>query len=192
MAYDKVVDSSVLDAGLKAIADAIREKGGTSDNLAFPQAMAEAISAISTGGGSMIGGTAPVITGEFTAAEDITANYDIPIDHTALVVDGENWTNDKIRYRIAVIISHEATFEQGVYPSNYFVCGYVIPYYIYNNGSHSFFGMIKRTSSGYSGSFTGAAPKISVNDGIITIPFGTAPAQAGKTFRWIAWRGDLL
>ena len=46
MAYDKVVDSAVLDAGLKQIADAIREKGGTSGNLAFPAAMAEAIAAI--------------------------------------------------------------------------------------------------------------------------------------------------
>lgn len=53
MAYDKVVDSSVLNAGLKAIADAIREKGGTSDNLAFPTAMAEAIAAIEAGGGNV-------------------------------------------------------------------------------------------------------------------------------------------
>ena len=52
MAYDKVVDSAVLDAGLKQIADAIREKGGTSDNLAFPTAMADAIVAIESGGGS--------------------------------------------------------------------------------------------------------------------------------------------
>jgi hypothetical protein len=52
MAYDKVVDSTVLDAGLKQIADAIREKGGTSDNLAFPQAMADAIAAIEAGGGT--------------------------------------------------------------------------------------------------------------------------------------------
>ena len=50
MAYDKVVDSAVLDAGLKQIADAIREKGGTTDNLAFPAAMAEAIAAIEAGG----------------------------------------------------------------------------------------------------------------------------------------------
>lgn len=53
MAYDKVVDSSVLDAGLKQIANAIREKGGTSDNLAFPQAMADAIAAIEAGGGGI-------------------------------------------------------------------------------------------------------------------------------------------
>lgn len=51
MAYDKVVDSAVLDAGLKQIADAIREKGGTSGNLAFPTAMADAIAAIQAGGG---------------------------------------------------------------------------------------------------------------------------------------------
>jgi hypothetical protein len=52
MAYDKVVDSSVLDAGLKQIADAIREKGGTSDNLEFPNAMTEAIAAIQSGSSS--------------------------------------------------------------------------------------------------------------------------------------------
>lgn len=52
MAFDKVVDSSVLDAGLKQIADAIRAKAGTSGNMAFPTAMAEAIAAIEAGGGS--------------------------------------------------------------------------------------------------------------------------------------------
>ena len=54
MAYDKAVDSAVLDAGLTAIANAIREKGGTSDNLAFPQAMANAIAAIEAGGGGIV------------------------------------------------------------------------------------------------------------------------------------------
>lgn len=52
MAYDKVVDSSVLNTGLTQIANAIREKSGTYDNLAFPTAMAEAIAAIATGGGA--------------------------------------------------------------------------------------------------------------------------------------------
>ncbi len=50
MAYDKVVDSAVLNAGLTQIANAIREKAGTSDSLAFPAAMAEAIAAIEAGG----------------------------------------------------------------------------------------------------------------------------------------------
>lgn len=78
MAYDKVVDSSVLDAGLKAIADAIREKGGTSDNLAFPQAMAEAIAAIEAGGG----GSNEIITGTFTCiseTENVLLEGAIPV-----------------------------------------------------------------------------------------------------------------
>lgn len=50
MAYDKVVDSSVLDAGLKSIADAIREKAEISDSFAFPTGFAEAIAGISAGG----------------------------------------------------------------------------------------------------------------------------------------------
>ena len=54
MAYDKVVDSAVLDAGLKQIADAIREKAGTTDALAFPQAMADAIAAIQSGGEELV------------------------------------------------------------------------------------------------------------------------------------------
>ena len=49
MAYDKVVDSAVLEAGLTKIAAAIREKGGTTDTLAFPDAMAAAIAAIEAG-----------------------------------------------------------------------------------------------------------------------------------------------
>lgn len=49
MAYDKVVNSVALDAGLLQIADAIREKGGTSASLTFPDAMAEAIKVMATG-----------------------------------------------------------------------------------------------------------------------------------------------
>lgn len=67
MAYDKVVDSAALEAGLTQIADAIREKGGTSDNLAFPAAMAEAIAAIAAGGG----GGVKIATGSFTPTEDV-------------------------------------------------------------------------------------------------------------------------
>lgn len=68
MAFDKVVDSAVLDTGLKQIADAIRAKAGTSDNLAFPTAMAEAIAAIEAGGGKMCFST-------FTPSQNITPPY---------------------------------------------------------------------------------------------------------------------
>ena len=52
MAYDKIVDSLALDAGLTQIADAIREKAGISDDLEFPTAMADAIAAIESDGSS--------------------------------------------------------------------------------------------------------------------------------------------
>lgn len=50
MALDKLVDSTQLDADLTTVANAIRTKGGTSAQLAFPQGMADAIAAIPSGG----------------------------------------------------------------------------------------------------------------------------------------------
>lgn len=52
MAYDKVVDSTFLDGGLTLIADAIREKNGSEDELLFPDDFVTAITAIEGGGGS--------------------------------------------------------------------------------------------------------------------------------------------
>lgn len=51
MATYKLVDTEQLDADLKTVADAIREKGGTTDQLAFPDGMASAVEAIQAGGG---------------------------------------------------------------------------------------------------------------------------------------------
>lgn len=50
MAY-VVVDKEQLDAGLTVVADAIREKGGTSEQLEFPNGMADAVRDIQSGGG---------------------------------------------------------------------------------------------------------------------------------------------
>ena len=79
MAYDKVVDSSVLDAGLTQIANAIREKGGTSASLAFPGGMTAAIAAIATGesGGGLPDGITEINTGSFTLASDFKGVYNI-------------------------------------------------------------------------------------------------------------------
>lgn len=49
MAYDKVVDSAQLDANLTAVADAIRTKGGTDAQLAFPSGFVSAVQAIEVG-----------------------------------------------------------------------------------------------------------------------------------------------
>lgn len=51
MAVDKLVDSTQLDADLASVADAIRTKGGTSSQLAFPADFVQAIEDIETGGG---------------------------------------------------------------------------------------------------------------------------------------------
>ena len=72
MAFDKVVDSAVLEAGLTKIAAAIREKGGTTDTLAFPDAMAAAIAAIEAGGG---GGN--FACGMFTPADTTVSQIEI-------------------------------------------------------------------------------------------------------------------
>ena len=68
MAYDKVVDSTVLDAGLTQIAGAIRAKTGTGGTLTFPSGFVSAIEGLSVG----IKATA----GTFTVAQ-ITTNYQL-------------------------------------------------------------------------------------------------------------------
>ena len=51
MSVDKLVDSTQLDADLTSVANAIRTKGGTSAQLAFPAGFVSAIGDISGGGG---------------------------------------------------------------------------------------------------------------------------------------------
>lgn len=58
MALDKVIDSAALDADLLTVAKAIRAKGGTSDQLAFPDGFVSAVEGIQTGGGGTVERTA--------------------------------------------------------------------------------------------------------------------------------------
>lgn len=51
MALDKLVDSTQLDSDLTSVANAIRTKGGTSAQLAFPADFVSAVEAIPSGGG---------------------------------------------------------------------------------------------------------------------------------------------
>lgn len=50
MSIDKAVDSAQLDSDLTSVANAIRTKGGTSAQLAFPNGFVQAIGDIPTGG----------------------------------------------------------------------------------------------------------------------------------------------
>ena len=53
MSIDKLVDSTQLDSDLTSVANAIRNKGGTSAQLAFPAGFVSAIGDIETGGGGV-------------------------------------------------------------------------------------------------------------------------------------------
>ena len=108
MAFDKVVDSAVLDAGMKSVADAIRAKAGTTDLLAWPDGFKAAVEGIQTGGG---GGTTSdvamkdvnfydydgTLVASYTLAEAkaLTTLPDVPT-HDGLTFQGWNWSLEKI------------------------------------------------------------------------------------------------
>lgn len=87
MAIDKAVDSAALEANLTTIANAIREKAGTSGALAFPAGFAEAIAGIKAGGATIFG--LPFIEGKVTYAEEQTAPVTIYPDVSGLALDGD-------------------------------------------------------------------------------------------------------
>ena len=108
MALDKVVDSAVLDAGMKSVADAIRAKAGTTDLLAWPDGFKAAVEGIQTGGGG--GSTSDVVmkdvnfydydgtlVASYTLAEAqaLTTLPDGPT-HDGLTFQGWNWSLEKI------------------------------------------------------------------------------------------------
>lgn len=67
----------VDDTSLTSIAEAIRTKGGTTDQLVFPAGFISAIEAIEAGGGS-----GDIIVGSFTLAESLTTSSPLYIDIT--------------------------------------------------------------------------------------------------------------
>ena len=132
MAYDKVVDSSVLDAGLKQIADAIREKAGTSGNLVFPTAMAEAIAAIQSGG-------AKIELSELIPASNINKASPLTVNHTLGVIPD---------FVCVLAETYPAASSNGIS----FACGLLCPRWVtptdgYKNKAH--YASAFRTSSSY-------------------------------------------
>lgn len=72
MAVDKLVDSTQLDTDLTSVANAIRTKGGTSAQMAFPAGFVSAVQAIPTG--ITPTGTKQIsITANGTTTEDVAA-----------------------------------------------------------------------------------------------------------------------
>lgn len=98
MVINKIVNATQLDADLTDIADAIRAKGGTSAQLAFPAGFVDAVEAIETGGG---GGAS---SGSVTVTERtryLTINMGGEYDHILVVQrsgTGNQYSQDGNRY----------------------------------------------------------------------------------------------
>lgn len=109
MALDKLVDSSQLDSDLTGLANAIRTKGGTSAQLAFPAGFVIAVQNIPSGGVTPTGTKQISITQNGTTTEDVTnyANAEITVNVSggggaysisAVFTQGENkiFTTDEL------------------------------------------------------------------------------------------------
>lgn len=69
---------------LTAVADAIREKGGTSEPLSFPEGMAKAVRNIQTGGGDL--SSVDVYIADFTVSADLIVTAGAVDKYARLVV----------------------------------------------------------------------------------------------------------
>lgn len=77
MALDKLIDSAELDANLTAVADAIRSKGSTTEQLSFPDGFVSAVEGIQAGDGADTGLEALIVgtlTDLYSETESVYAN----------------------------------------------------------------------------------------------------------------------
>lgn len=171
MSVDKLVDSTQLDADLTSVANAIRTKGGTSAQLAFPADFVQAIEDIETGGGSEVpdgytqleyiasDGTAYIDTGEYRRAGDeidlygglvsvatTTSGYWHPFGSANCFLQA----NNGIRFPSAQCVVH---LNSGGNTSNQTFSTYLCHYLIKDTTleQYDFFGTISRTVATISG-----------------------------------------
>jgi len=74
----------VQDKSLTAVADAIREKGGTTAPLSFPAGMASAIRGIQNGGGDL--SSVDVYIADFTVPADLIVTAGVVDKYARIVV----------------------------------------------------------------------------------------------------------
>ena len=117
MSVDKLVDSTQLDSDLTSIANAIRTKGGTSADLAFPAGFVSAVQAIPTG--ITPTGTKQIsITANGTTTEDVSAyaNAEITVNVSGGGGDEEEPEKDVnfIDYDGRIVYSYTAAEAQAL------------------------------------------------------------------------------
>lgn len=180
MAYDKLVDSTQLDADLTAIANAIRVKSGGSGNLAFPAGFVSEIGNISGGGGEIISGS--FVFAENTASATISIGQEF---NRILLWAEDAWTGLDVKSTGLLFcdISDSPTSYLGIYGST-------------NNSGSSM--AIYRTTNISSG--TGGSMYSILNNCRATFYPGDRAVFTGSTsgtcfgyfpagvnYRWIAW-----
>lgn len=102
MALDKLVDSAQLDSDLTSVANAIRAKGGTSAQLAFPAGFVDAVEAIETGGGGGVASGSATVT---ERTRYLTIDMGGEYDHILVVQrsgTGNQYSQDNSRYTWAL------------------------------------------------------------------------------------------
>lgn len=107
MAVDKLVDSAQLNADLTSVANAIRTKGGTSAQMAFPNGFVSAVNAIPTGGGENYreldeGANFFDYNGDLICSwtpDEVASASALPNNpyHELLTAEGWNWTLQEIK-----------------------------------------------------------------------------------------------
>lgn len=79
-----MADYLVQGASLTTVADAIRERGGTTAPLSFPDGMAEAVRSIQSGGGDL--SSVDVYIADFTSDADLTVTAGAVDKYARIVV----------------------------------------------------------------------------------------------------------
>lgn len=113
MALDKLVDGAQLDSDLGDIADAIRAKGGTSAQLAFPQGFVDAVEAIPTG--TTPTGTKQIsIAANGTTTEDVSSyanaeiTVNVPVGWTTLALAQNQAPSGRIEFNNSITVAQSA------------------------------------------------------------------------------------
>ena len=162
MAIDKAIDSTQLDADLASIANAIRTKGGTSAQLAFPIGFVQAIGNIQTGGGGV-----EMESGTFTLSGNIqnkTVSVSFNPTHFILYATGGRSAFAASTKRVSAMALFDRSTGWGVRLS---------------------------TSSNTADAYvTLSATNLAYADGVLTIDTGSSSylLGTGKTYKWYAWR----
>ena len=114
---------AVNQADLKTVADAIRAKAGLSAGLAFPDGFAEAIEAISSGGGAASGLVCDM--GEFSVEADVNSTVFCGASSSNPVPDGIPHNFGDVPDFICVWTDHWAGITEAPYSSGTTMVGFV-------------------------------------------------------------------